>query len=90
MTPVQILRAYNAWRRDDTGELSTLDELGITPRMIGEALDTVLNLVEQQGAQMARDSAELRNLCAARDRARKERGEALQELAELKAKEMRR
>lgn len=90
MTPVEILRQYNAWRRDDTGELPTLDDLGIPPRMIGEALDIVLNLVEQQCAQAARDSAELRKLCAARDQARKERGEALLELAELKAKEMRR
>ena len=42
MTHIEILRTYNDWRRDMVGE-KTLEDFGITPRMIGEALDAVIN-----------------------------------------------
>jgi hypothetical protein len=47
MTNIEILRTYNEWRRDRTGNL-TLEDFGITPRMIGEALDAVISGHEMQ------------------------------------------
>lgn len=46
MTHVEILRTFNDWRRDRTGNL-TLEDFGITPRMIGEALDAVIKDAER-------------------------------------------
>ena len=42
----QILRTFNAWRRDEVGD-RTLEDFGITPRMIGEALDAVIKDAER-------------------------------------------
>lgn len=52
MTHIEILRIYNDWRRDRTGN-RTLEDFGITPRMIGEALDAVIS-----GHEMQRDALE--------------------------------
>ena len=41
MTHIEILRIYDDWRRDRTGN-RTLEDFGITPSMIGEALDAVI------------------------------------------------
>lgn len=46
MTHIEILRTYNNWRRDMVGE-KTLEDFGITPRMIGEALDAVIKDAER-------------------------------------------
>jgi hypothetical protein len=46
MTNIEILRTYNDWRRDRTGN-RTLEDFGITPRMIGEALDAVIKDAER-------------------------------------------
>ena len=46
MTHIEILRTYNDWRRDMVGE-KTLEDFGITPRMIGEALDAVIRDAER-------------------------------------------
>ena len=46
MTNIEILRTFNAWRRDEVGD-RTLDDFGITPRMIGEALDAVIKDAER-------------------------------------------
>lgn len=46
MTHIEILRTYNDWRRDRTGN-RTLEDFGITPRMIGEALDAVIKDAER-------------------------------------------
>lgn len=45
MTSIEILRTFNNWRRDMVGE-KTLEDFGITPRMIGEALDAVIKDAE--------------------------------------------
>ena len=46
MTNIEILRTFNDWRRDRTGN-RTLEDFGITPRMIGEALDAVIKDAER-------------------------------------------
>ena len=46
MTHIEILRTFNNWRRDMVGE-KTLEEFGITPSMIGEALDAVIKDAER-------------------------------------------
>jgi hypothetical protein len=46
MTHIEILRTFNNWRRDMVGE-KTLEDFGITPRMIGEALDAVIRDAER-------------------------------------------
>lgn len=38
---VRVLRAHNAWRRDETGELAQQD-----PREIGEAIDILCGFAE--------------------------------------------
>jgi len=47
MTHIEILRTYNNWRRDMVGE-KTLEDFGITPRIIGEALDAVIKDAESR------------------------------------------
>lgn len=49
----EILKTYNAWRRDETGG-KTLEDFGITPKMVGEAIDAVL--LEAQRYAWLRDS----------------------------------
>ena len=46
MTHIEILRTFNNWRRDMVGE-KTLEDFGITPSMIGEALDAVIKDAER-------------------------------------------
>ncbi len=41
---VRVLRAHNAWRRDETGELAQQD-----PRDIGEAIDVLCCFVDSDG-----------------------------------------
>ena len=48
MNNIEILRTFNNWRRDMVGE-KTLEDFGITPRMIGEALDAVIKDAERMG-----------------------------------------
>lgn len=52
MTNIEILRTYNAWRRDEVGD-RTLEDFGITPKMVGEAIDALIN-----GYVMQRDALE--------------------------------
>lgn len=52
MTNIEILRTFNDWRRDMVGE-KTLEDFGITPRMIGEALDAVIK--DSERYQWVRD-----------------------------------
>lgn len=42
----EILRTYNSCRRDETGG-KTLEDFGITPKMVGEAIDAVLKDAER-------------------------------------------
>lgn len=57
----EILKTYNAWRRDEIGG-KTLEDFGITPKMVGEAIDAVLGFVYWQaeclkkGFEYVRDS----------------------------------
>jgi hypothetical protein len=67
MTNIEILRTYNDWRRDRTGN-RTLEDFGITPRMIGEALDAVIKdaerieYLERKGKEECPEQESLRNL----------------------------
>lgn len=40
---VAILKAHNAWRRGEDD--STMPDLGAHPRLLGQAIDTVVELV---------------------------------------------
>lgn len=42
---IKTLRTYNDWRNDRT-QNRTLEDFGITPRMITEAIDSVLDELE--------------------------------------------
>ena len=57
MTNIEILRTLNNWRRDRTGNL-TLEDFGITPRMIGEALDAVIKDAERYEFLCSPDGAD--------------------------------
>ncbi|TRO24853.1 hypothetical protein EQ826_15440 [Ectopseudomonas mendocina] len=41
MTHIEILRFFNKWRRGDA-ESGALDAAGITPQMIGQAIDACI------------------------------------------------
>ena len=42
---IAVLRAYNAWRRDNTGRVALVD-----PVLIGQAIDLVCDAMTQEAA----------------------------------------
>ena len=46
MNHLKTLKAYQAWRRDDTKEPRTLNEMGLSAMAIGEALDWAISECE--------------------------------------------
>ena len=43
---LQIIKTYQAWRRGETCETLTMDDLGIEPVKIGIALDALIDLAQ--------------------------------------------
>ena len=43
---IELTKAFNQWRRGETDETLTMDDLGLDPEKIGEALDTLVNFAE--------------------------------------------
>ena len=46
MNHLETLKAYQAWRRDDTNDPRTLNEMGLSAMAIGEALDWAISECE--------------------------------------------
>lgn len=44
---LDVLKRYNAWRRDRTGE-RTMDDYGLTPREIGHAVDVAIAVLAER------------------------------------------
>ena len=56
---LEVLKAYQAWRRDDENEPRTLSEVGLTARSIGAALDwAIAELTERPSETEARKLAQ--------------------------------
>ena len=43
---IELTKTFNHWRRGETDETLTMDDLGLEPAKIGVALDALVNFAE--------------------------------------------
>lgn len=43
---IELTKTFNQWRRSETDETLSMDDLGLEPAKIGVALDTLVNFAE--------------------------------------------